>query len=48
VLVRGKYGDQGAPYIPSPVTRYIAPPVLSVDVNAGEQGHQVGDLDVLE
>jgi hypothetical protein len=22
--------------------------VLSVDVNAGEQGHQVGDLDVLE
>ena len=25
-----------------------APPVLSVDVNAGEQGHQVGDLDVLE
>jgi hypothetical protein len=22
--------------------------VLSVDVNAGKQGHQVGDLDVLE
>jgi hypothetical protein len=27
---------------------FTAPPVLSVDVNAGEQGHQVGDLDVLE
>src|ERR1700745_424523 len=27
---------------------FTAPPVLSVDVNASEQGHQVGDLDVLE
>ena len=81
----GKDGDQGAPYIPSQVTRYSGYPsaalasstfagprrtyaaptamtapvtaamagsglgyVLSVDVNAGEQGHQVGDLDVLE
>jgi len=25
VLVRGEYGDQGAPYIPSQVTRYSRP-----------------------
>jgi hypothetical protein len=57
VLVHGGNTAIRVPYVPSQVTRYsgypsaaafIASHVLSVDVNAGEQGRQVGDLDVLE